>query len=190
MLKLIIATIIAVTALVASPYPAGATGGYTLVIGDSLTYYGRPALKEREPSWIVDGHRGRLVSETPTRIMYWVSKMDRQPERLVIALGSNDVRSWIPTDYRMVQKMLPNTKIVFVTPWRDPRVFGKARARVMYSYAEEMRSLARHSGRVCIADWAARVRENPDKFLRDGVHQTKYGIRMWSWLVQTRMNNC
>lgn len=165
-------------------------GGYTLTIGDSLTYYGRDSLKARRPGWIVDGVRGRLVSLTPERIMYWSMKRDRQPARIVVALGSNDVPYWLPSDYRMVQKMLPHTVVLFVTPWRDPKVFGKARARTMWRYAESMRSLARNSNRVCVADWAARVRSNPDRFLRDGVHQTKYGLRVWSWLIASRMDAC
>lgn len=163
---------------------------YTLVIGDSLTYYGRDALKARRPGWIVDGHRGRKVSLIPDRIMFWTAKKGAQPSLLVVALGSNDVRYWIPSDYRMVQKMLPQTKIVFVTPFRDDKVFGWDRRVTMYRYAQSMRTLAKHSARVCVADWAARVRRDPDKFLRDGVHQTKYGIRMWSWLISTRAANC
>lgn len=174
----------------AVPQAQAATRGYTLVLGDSLTYFGTPRLHALRPGWVIDGVRGRKVDRIPARIRYWTERKGRKPSRIVVALGSNEVRTWEPRDYDTVRRMLPKTRILFVTPYRDARIFGKARYLTMFRYSRAMRYRAAKSPTICVADWARLAERNEKGLLRDGVHQTRYGLRVWSRLISRRAHDC
>lgn len=170
---------------------------YTLVIGDSLTYYGTEWLHKRRPSYVIDGVRGREVRYLPNRIRYWTREKGRTPSRIVVALGSNELKSdWQPWDYNKVRQMLPHAQILFVTPYRtaswhgDTTRFGIDRHRTMHRYAEAMRRIAKRERGTCVTNWDIRVGRHPYRFLRDGVHQTAYGLRSWSYWIAKRMHDC
>lgn len=140
---------------------------------------------------MIDGLNGRSVNTVLERITQGAAARGEVPSRVVIALGTNDSSVWGPSDYRAIQKALPRATILFVTPWRDTSyVRNRGRGTTMAGYAASMRNLAAKFRHVCVADWAKRVQHTPRTYLVDGVHQNAYGLRVWSWMVASRMDDC
>jgi hypothetical protein len=166
---------------------------YTLLIGDSIARRSRSELERLRPTWVIDAKEGRTPDRLLPLLRTWVAEKDRRPAQLVVALGTNTSRAWEPEDYRRVRRLLPDTQITFVTPFRavaagrDPSQAAYARERTG-DYAEEMRRLAGRDG-MCVADWRELVGEEPS-LLGDGVHPTRAGRRAWAGLVASAMRRC
>lgn len=196
-IRLILSIILTATAAVVgvSALPAtAAVGNYTVVIGDSLTARAKPNLLAYRPTWDIDGVGGRRVTELPARIDAAVARHGgAHPETIVVALGTNYHSTWEGSDYNKVRQMLPNTRIVFVTPFRDPRVDwpdGWSSDRTAARYAYYMTRIANADRRACIVPWAFAAANNPDAYLIDGVHGTEYGQERWAWETVTAEGAC
>lgn len=175
----LVATLTTAIGTVALPADA-AVGNYTILIGDSLANYGRDNLHDHRPTWEVDAVNGRRPTELPARIDAAVSSHGgREPETIIVELGTNYSSAWTPSDYQVVRQKLPQSRIVFVTPGRDPFVVGAESARRVAAYAYYMIRLANVDPRMCITPWAEAIAANP-ALLRDGVHATAEAEERWA----------
>jgi hypothetical protein len=165
----------------ATALPAGAAvGDYTVVIGDSLSNYGRDNLLGYKPAWEVDAVNGSTPATLPGRIDAAVKRHGGEhPGTIVVELGTNYSSSWSGADYGVVRQKLPGTRIVFVTPGRDPFVVGRTSAQRAATYAYHMVRIANDDPRACIVPWAEAVDANP-ALLRDGVHATAAAEDRWA----------
>lgn len=164
--------------------------GYTLVIGDSITHQGIWRLHDLRPKWVIDGLGYRTVESTIDVIKYWVRRKGHTPRQLIVALGTNSSGDWMPWHYRKIRPMLPNTKILLVTPIRtasDPE--GPEGQQRTERFAAGMQEAAGTQRAVCIADWRALVEADP-AVLYDGVHPTTEARKTWARLLATSMWNC
>lgn len=174
------ATLAAITIGYVAPTADAATGTYTLLIGDSLSNYGRDSLQGYRPTWEIDGINGSTPATLPARIDTAVTSHDgKAPDTLIVELGTNYSSAWAPSDYRIVRDKLPNTRVVFVTPGRDPFVVGQQSAQRAAAYGYYMIRLANTDPRMCITPWAEAVAANP-ALLRDGVHATAEAEDRWA----------
>ena len=197
MLRFALAILVAIATVTMGPSAPSATaavGNYTVVIGDSLTVRAKPNLLAYRPTWDIDGVGGRRVTELPARINAAVTRHGgKHPETIVVALGTNYHSTWEGSDYNKVRQMLPQTRIVFVTPFRDPRVAwnpGWSSDRTAARYAYFMTRIANADRRACIVPWAFAAANNPDAYLIDGVHGTEYGQERWAWEVAAGASAC
>lgn len=155
-------------------------GTYTVLIGDSISNYGKDNLAVYQPTWEVDGINGSTPATLPARIDAAVARHGGEhPETIIVELGTNYSSSWSGSDYGIVREKLPETRIVFVTPGRDPFVVGKTSAQRAALYAYHMVRFANDDPRMCIVPWAEAVTYNP-ALLRDGVHGTAAGEERWA----------
>lgn len=178
-LALIVTATVGVAGLVAIPANA-AVGAYTILIGDSLSNHGKDNLKGYRPTWEVDAINGSSPATLSNRINIAVSNHDGEhPSTIIVALGTNYSSSFAPADYRIVREKLPQTRIVFVTPGRDPFVVGQESAQRAAAYAYYMIRLANVDRRMCIVPWAEAVDANPG-LLSDGVHATAAAEDRWA----------
>ena len=158
----------------------------TYVVGDSLTYFGGPHLQALRPKWNIDGQRGRYVNRLNPLLDAYIATYG-QPRQVVIALGTNEVDGWTKAGYEeAVSKLLSTTRIVFVTTYRDPNVFGVDRANTQGLYSSWMTEIQNARPNTAIAPWRQRVINNPG-LLEDGVHATPHGQTVWADLVDAAM---
>jgi hypothetical protein len=148
---------------------------HTFMVGDSITYWNAHALTKRLPErWEISAIPGREVVNLPCYVRDRLLSRSRL-DRLVIALGTNATESWTYEDYRAVVNMVPRrTKIVFVTPWRNPTMWGddqpfKGRASAMTAYAGWMWTIHNWRSGTCMADWRGYAESHPAATV-DGVH--------------------
>lgn len=167
-----------------------AVGSYTLLIGDSIANYGKDNLKVYRPSWKIDAINGSSPATLSGRIDNAVkSNGGNDPANIIVELGTNYSSSFQPADYRIVRSKLPNTRVIFVTPGRDPFVVGRESAQRAAAYAYYMIRLANVDKRMCIVPWAETVAYNPG-LLRDGVHGTPDGEERWAREVVKGVDAC
>lgn len=179
LLALVVTVITAITGVMAIPANA-AVGTYTILIGDSLANYGKDNLAGYKPTWEVDAINGSSPATLPGRIDAAVANhAGLDPETLIVELGTNYSSEWTGADYGIVREMLPLTRIVFVTPGRDPFVVGQESAKRAAAYAYYMIRLANDDPRMCIVPWAEAIDANP-ALLRDGVHATTTSEDRWA----------
>lgn len=164
--------------------------GYTLVLGESVAVTAMWRLHELRPSWVIDALNGRNVGATLDLIKYWTKKKGRTPRQIVVALGTNTHPDWRPWHYRKIRPLLPNTKIVFVTPIRTAaNYFGAEGEYWTARNAAGMEEAAATQRAVCIADWRAAVEEDPEMVF-DGTHPVKPARAVWAHLVSAAMQDC
>jgi hypothetical protein len=167
-----------------------AVGTYTLVIGDSIANYGKDNLLAYRPTWKIDAINGSSPATLSSRITSNVTKYGgKHPANIVVELGTNYSSTFQPEDYRIVRTKLPDTRIIFVTPGRDPFVVGQESARRAAAYAYYMIRLANADPRACIVPWAEAVDSNPG-LLYDGVHGTPDGEERWAREVFKGVDAC
>lgn len=154
-----------------------------LVIGDSLTARSRDKIRKLDPTWIIDGVRGRHVRRLDDVLAEHLTQA-APPDVLVIALGTNESHGWTEDDYVRVTQMVPDTTgIVFVTTFRDPTLWGAARADIQGVYSAWMRHIARTRPLTTSVNWRRRVTHRPN-LLVDGTHATDpRGELVWSRMV-------
>ncbi|WP_205472814.1 hypothetical protein [Nocardioides sp. SYSU D00038] len=159
------------------------------VIGDSITWRGTNELARLRPDWVVDGVTGRMIDEAASRLAT-VRAVHGEPAGLVFALGTNPRVGFTHDDFlALVDRVPASTPILFVLPWRDPRLNPARRVSRVASYASWMRQLASVRPLTCVADWEAAARQRPG-LLVDGVHPTTSGEGVWARLVSTRWDDC
>lgn len=190
-LRVLLATIITATVGTLALRPAdAATGTYTILIGDSLANYGKDELQGYRPTWEVDAINGSTPATLSTRIDAAVAAhAGKDPATIIVELGTNYSPLFEPDDYRIVRTKLPQTRIVFVTPGRDPFIVGAESAQRAAAYAYYMIRLANVDDRMCIVPWAEAVAENPG-LLRDGVHATTAAEDRWAREIWRGVDAC
>lgn len=167
-----------------------AVGTYTILIGDSLSNYGKEELKSYRPTWQIDAINGSSPATLSGRIDKAITNNGgKHPNNIIVELGTNYSSSFKPEDYRIVRNKLPNTRILFVTPGRDPFVVGQESAQRAAAYAYYMIRLANVDKRMCIVPWAEAVAANPG-LLRDGVHATPEAEDRWAREIVKGANAC
>jgi hypothetical protein len=143
----------------------------TLVIGDSLTYRATDQLAALHPDWMIDGVPGRgLTALIPVLKKHLAA--DGAPETLVIALGTNSLPGNNGDVYADAVALVPaSTRVVFVTLYRDPVIYGAETADRMRALSHVMSEVAADRPGSVVAWWRSLVVQHPE-LLVDGVHQT------------------
>lgn len=167
------------------------TGTQTLVIGDSLTYFGTDDLLEAHPQWTVDGIRGSELTTFDARYATYL-ETHRVPDRIVIALGTNEAGATLELYQQIVDEIPSTTRVVLVTTVCNPDQVvvppkvnncDQARADQLGVITEWMRAVAEPRPDTCLVPWRQRVRNHLD-LLTDGVHQTNpVGRQIWADMV-------
>lgn len=189
LLGLMLASMV-VAAAISLPAARAATGTYTILIGDSLANYGRDELLSYRPTWEIDAINGSSPATLSGRIDNAVADHGGlHPRNIIVELGTNYSASFEPADYRIVRTKLPDTRIIFVTPGRDPFVVGRESAQNAASYAYYMIRLANVDDQMCIVPWAEAIAENPG-LLRDGVHATSEAEDRWAREIWRGVDAC
>lgn len=159
----------------------------TYMVGDSLTYHGADELQARRPPWTIDGERGRRIDMLNPLLDEYIQNVG-YPKQLVIALGTNEGPDFFTKDVyeTAVSKVPDSTRIVFVTMYRDPEVFGQERADFLQQASKWMKEIAETRPNTAIADWRRKINHYP-QLLRDGVHANDRGERKWAELIDDAM---
>jgi hypothetical protein len=196
----IVLPILAVIALTTPAHAAKSTD--TIMVGDSITYMGKPHLLELQPSWNINGVPGRRVVAAPGVIRDMLDKYGT-PKRLIVALGQNDTAGWTKGDYRALVRLVPkSTRVFFVTPfrgpWPGPEVTGfteekwNEKAARQTRYATWMRNIAAAQPNVDAIEWrkACQAAVDPatgnSTLLADQSHPTDPdGRKTWASLINT-----
>lgn len=163
-----------------------ATEPPTQVFGDSLTYFGLPWLATDRPAWAIDGVRGREAKYLPGLMEEYKLTYGSYPQRLVIALGTNEIGATREMYEGEIAKM-GSRPVVLVTCYRDPDVFGQERADKMAEISGWFVDIKNNRPNTALAPWRSKVLNNPD-LLYDGVHATTAGEQAWSNCVQEAMD--
>lgn len=159
----------------------------TYMIGDSMTAWSEDSIRS---DWRVNAVRGRHAVKMRPLIRRHVNSNAGPADQVVIALGSNG-HNFTRARYRRTINMLPrSTKIVLVTTYRDPKVFGAHRAARMAKISKWKRTFAKRRGNVCVAEWRGAAMKHGDAILADGVHPNPKGQRIFARRVARAMNNC
>ena len=171
-----------------APLTEGAPRG-TLLVGDSLSWRGADELAGLRPRWRRDGGPGRRVTQLPSRVRRYLTARGA-PETLVVALGTNPQAVWRKRDYVAAVALVPaETRVLFVTPYRDPASSSAWAVARLEAYDRWMREIAADRPRSCLADWRALVASRPG-LLVDGTHQSPGGEATWAELVSSSWEAC
>jgi hypothetical protein len=157
---------------------------HTLVIGDSLTERGADKLAALHPDWTIDGVGGRSIWSLQPVLRNHIAA-EGMPSTLVIALGTNDgAGTWTKADfYRVLTFVAPTTRVVFVTTYRDPVIYGEAETLRTGRVSTWMRAIAADRPHTSVAYWRGEVIADPT-LLVDGVHETDpVGEDVWAATV-------
>jgi len=154
---------------------------YALVLGDSITALSGLKLHALKPTWLVDGYGGRVVTAMPDLLAQYAASQRRNPTILVVALGTNSISTWTGHDY--LQALPYASRVVFVTPYRDPATTTQDVLDRLAEYAATMRSIANANAGVTVADWRAVMGDRHAELLTDGVHPNEVGQQVWADLV-------
>jgi hypothetical protein len=170
------------------PLAEGARTG-TLLVGDSLSWRGSNELAGLRSRWRLDAVPGRPVTQLTARVRHHL-EVRGAPETLVVALGTNPRASWRKRDYVAAVGLLPaETRVLFVTPYRDPAQSSAWAVRRLDAYDRWMREIAATRPGTCLADWRGLVATRPE-LLVDGTHQSPDGEAAWAELVSSSWDAC
>ena len=171
-----------------APFAAGVGTG-TLLVGDSLSWRGSNELAGLRPRWRLDAVPGRPVTQLSPRVRRYLAARGA-PETLVVALGTNPRTSWRKRDYVAAVSLLPaETRVLFVTPYRDPAHSSAWAVARLEAYDRWMREITASRPGTCLADWRALAASHPE-LLVDGTHQSPGGEAEWAELVSTSWDAC
>lgn len=171
-----------------APLAEGVRKG-TLLVGDSLSWRGSNELARLRPRWRLDAVPGRPVTQLPSRVRRYLAARGA-PETLVVALGTNPRASWRKRDYVAAVALVPaETRVLFVTPYRDPATSSALAVARLAAYDRWMREITATRPGTCLADWRDRAATHPD-LLVDGTHQSPDGEAVWAELVSTSWEAC
>ena len=161
----------------------------TLLVGDSLSWRGSDELARLRPRWVLDAVPGRPVTQLASRVRRHLAARGT-PETLVVALGTNPRASWRKRDYVAAVALLPTeTRVLFVTPYRDPANSSRWAVARLDAYDRWMREITATRPGTCLADWRALASTRPE-LLVDGTHQSPRGEASWAELVSTSWEAC
>lgn len=191
-LRAVLLVVAALAICMAATPPSDAARTDGIMVGDSITFMGKPLLQELRPDWKINGDPGRPVTAAPDVIRHMLAKYGT-PKRLIIALGQNNARAWRWTkaDYRDLVRMVPETThVFFVTTWKDANLKGEAKAAVQGKYSSWMRNIAASQPNVDVIEWRNACRDTVDPttgnstLLEDGSHPTDPdGRTTWANLI-------
>lgn len=171
------------------PPLAEGTGTGTLLVGDSLSWRGSDELGRLRPRWRLDAVPGRPVTQLSSRVRSYLAARGA-PETLVVALGTNARSVWRKRDYAAAVALVPaETRVLFVTPYRDPANNSGQAVTRLAAYDRWMREIATARPHTCLADWRTLVSDQPE-LLVDGTHQSPDGEAVWADLVSTSWETC
>ncbi|MDP2773601.1 MAG: hypothetical protein Q8O61_08585 [Nocardioides sp.] len=171
------------------PPPAEGVGTGTLLVGDSLSWRGSDELARLHPRWRLDAVPGRPVTQLSPRVRRYLAARGA-PETLVVALGTNPRESWRKRDYVAAVALVPaGTRVLFVTPYRDPATSSARAVRRLRAYDRWMREITDTRPNTCLADWRTMAATDPD-LLVDGTHQSPDGEAVWAELVSRSWTAC
>lgn len=171
-----------------APLAEGVRRG-TLLVGDSLSWRGSNELAGLRPRWRLDAVPGRAVTQLPSRVRRYLAARGA-PETLVVALGTNPRAVWRKRDYVAAVALVPaETRVLFVTPYRDPATSTAWAVARLEAYDRWMREITADRPRTCLADWRALAAARP-ALLVDGTHQSPAGEPRWAELVSTSWEAC
>lgn len=166
----------------------GATVG-TLLVGDSLSWRGANELAGLHPRWSLDAVPGRPVTQLSSRIRQHLAARGA-PETLVVALGTNPRTSWRKRDYVAAVALVPaETRVLFVTPYRDPAKNTAWAVARLEAYDRWMREITATRPGTCLADWRALAIDRPE-LLVDGTHQSPEGEAEWAGFISASWDAC
>jgi len=175
-----------------SPVPSGA-----YLTGDSITYWSAPSIEALRPGWNIEGVPGRQVQSLALQVEQ-ILAADPSPRAIIVELGTNTA-GW--ADYRALyaEALAPvpaATKIILVTPYRDPVKFSRdsdypenRKAYHQYHAAKAMRALVAARPRTCIARWRYLAGHRP-WLLHDGIHPTMRGRAVLAELLAKTVRGC
>ncbi len=158
------------------------------VIGDSVTWRAADEIARRHPTWAVDGRPGSALNSWTPRFESYLGT-HTMPRTVVLALGTNGTRT-TRQDYLDALRLVPaRTRVVLVTPYRDPAVYGQRRADLMTDIGHWMSEIVADRPHTCLAPWQVTATTRPD-LLVDGVHQQRSAERTWATLVARAASSC
>jgi hypothetical protein len=172
-----------------APARAAHDRGVTLVIGDSITFRSRHWLQAKRPAFVIQGIPGSNAVSLKSRVAAYLQD-NPAPRKLVIALGSNGFHT-TENDYTRAIDLLPDsTVIAFVSAWRDPAIWGRARSLIVWHNTEYMLDISRTRPSTCMINWRPTVVAHP-QLLEDGLHPTvPHGERVWARTVAQGSKAC
>lgn len=159
------------------------------IIGDSITVQSAPLyVAQYHPSADIDAANGRTVSALASCIQ---ARLDAgpSPNLWILALGTNEGPSpmtYTRTQFVAAYDLIPQTsRVILVTPWRNPALFGERRHANMWTIVNWMRDLDAYRPNSSIAPWAWTNELDPSAGYigPDGVHPTPAGAQKWADLV-------
>ncbi len=162
------------------------------VIGDSITNQAGPVFRQAyHPSTQLNAAGGRNVSTLGALVDQRLAAAPA-PRHMVLALGTNH-SGWDPVVFDAILDRIPQkTKVVLVSTYRDPKVFGVERADLMAEMTAHMLSTAARRPGVCVANWRAAVLKSArlSSVIYDGVHPTTTGRKLWARTLEYRLHHC
>lgn len=188
MKKTLCAVLLAVfTVSLLSASPAQALSGNGIIIGDSISVMSSPYfLRTYHPSFDVDAENGRRLNTLPEHINARLAA-GPAPKVMVLALASNDSPEFTRQQYVDAFDSIPSTtKVVMVTPYRDPAIFPEQQTRLA-EINGWMKDLDKYRPNGVISSWRWTMLNEPDAVAKyisdDGVHPTAAGRRKWGELL-------
>jgi hypothetical protein len=160
------------------------------VLGDSISAYGTDELLKRRPRWTINAVHGRPVTALPDLVKN-LRAVDAHPFRVVVELGSNQVRRWTKADYAAAIGQLPrSTRVLLVTPYKAPGGrWSRRGVETLGQYARWMHQIARTRPHTCVVPWRARAAAHPE-WLRDGLHPKEDVYGEWADLILATDSTC
>jgi len=187
--KYVLGALVAVLVTLAQPVPAGADDrsvpppplSGTFITGDWTLYRVAPRLRQVEPDWYIDHHRGRPVSALRQRMAAYL-RVNPEPANFVMALGTNRCHfpEWSAARLRRAIAQLPAETNVFLVMVVRAGSYQRDKDVTLRLYNRYSRHLARTRPHTYIVDWRHTVLADPtldpvtgeSSLLEDGTHQT------------------
>ena len=160
---------------------------YGIIIGDSISVQSGPVFKaEYHPSFDLDAQNGRDLGTITAHVEARLAAAPA-PRVMVLALASNDTAAFTRQQYVDTFDLIPSsTRVVMVTPYRDPAVFPEQQDRLA-EISGWMKDLDRYRPNGVISSWRWTMLNESGAVARyisaDGVHPTAEGREKWAALL-------
>lgn len=183
-----------------------------------LTRTERSWTTDGSPGRVVDSLGRRYIAPTTDygpRTRHIFTPPRARIATAVLALGTNtgaevlsgaEARALYAAGVRRIRKVniwkAGPKRIVLVTPWKSPSIKDGAINPATgeeyppfrwYDRTVPLRRaiyhVARHTGYVCVMDWAAYAERHPGRF-PDGVHPDAIGREVWRRMMKRTIDNC
>lgn len=164
-----------------------------IMVGDSLTEHGEPALHGLHPGWYIDGLGGRPVKDLGPCISVGIEERGN-PQDLIVALGTNDSPGWTKDDYVEALELVPAwSRVHLVTTFADADRWGQQAYDNQAENSQWMREIAEERPRTWTIPWRYYAQNKEFigggvRLLRDGKHATHpEGEQWWADLISDRV---